>query len=340
MRRTSIIRQSRRSSVLRQIATAVAPLAIAGQLLAQDCPGSLLKPPILHLSVSIDDCDYLATLAEARFPRECKDRRTAVAADLTSRVHALEGALADSLRSVFQDQYGFLRWKSDTVQRRWSVTVHLKDSEQGDTRPLIELQLRDGDSLVATSEAFTFETPDESEILSTEQRGQGPGSLDVTRRRWAAAIASLLARNDGVVRTRWLKTSLWQIPLTTKPLPTSIAGTNAFARLAVRDADIRADWDNRPSFAWHIAQIRHVIPETPQDTARDPGDFQLGQCVDLGQGYRCKMLGLKYGSAPFPTPAEIAEFLRNSPKFIEPMALYVIEYRPARLACALRGINP
>ncbi len=301
------------------------------------CPAPLLPQPQVQLIAAIEGCDYLSAIAEDRHVRgmpDCEAIRRSVAADANSRVHVLSRKVADSLRAVFAHQFGFLRWTDTAHAGSWIATVHLNQVNRRNrgTDGTFEVTLRSPAGVDTASEAHSLEKFVAIEQLYHQPKTEQAASAIAAQ--WADAVRDSLESKDGFRRGNLVRHLFSNIPIATltpaqaKP---SAEGQIMWATVPVRDSDIRVKPSHRPTFVWHVEKLERGAVD-------DEAEFRLGECTGK-QGYLCKMLKLRYGGAPF-EKEQIKQFFETPTQFHPPIALHVVEYRPAAVVCARQGVIP
>ena len=340
-------RQASRRSFARALLLVATQLLGAITAAAQPCP-SMLRPTSVHLRVRIEGCDYISAIAESRHqadPPDCGAILRAVAADTTSLVHLLERDLAASLTDVFATHFGYLRWQTARDSATWSAEIVIRQIGPG-FPGTIEIVVFEGAAERGKSEVLPFESLEA--VQSVYTLVERPDWHDELQRRWTSVITALLEKFDGVNRSKLVKGAFSRIPLT--PLPTGLKWViyedaqtmvaDVRTVIPVTDSDIRVEGTRRPTFEWHVARIQSDIP-TPG--ANDAGSFVLGGCITGGvSGYRCRVLRFTFGSDSLRLEL-LPTFFRSDPKMGRPMALHVIDYRPASTSpyvCARLNILP
>jgi hypothetical protein len=292
---------------------------------AQPCPPRIYRPPIVALEFHVDACDYLGILADAvDASAKCEVMLRHVSANANSRVHTLERSVADSLRVLFAEQFGFLDWKSPSPANGWILDVRLSQPVGRGTQSSLVVVLNKGGTRVATSEPLRFEEFDQIDVLSREAGA-------ATRDRWIRETRALLEANQALNRKKLIDAVFRKIPLenlSVDPAPQSGA---LMASIRMRDRDIRVDPLQRPTFGWEIDSMVHQ-----SDVAR--GSFKIGKCASrlADQTYNCKVMFLAFGQDTQP-PASFVSFFRNS-TLKPPRLLYILEYEPAKSECAFNGV--
>ncbi len=300
---------------------------------AQTCPLPAYTPASVALKVNIDACDYLAELAEpAALNQDCAVMARALKGNPASKTSRLSVLVADSLRGVFGRHFGFLNW-AVAAAPRWNAEVRL--SQAGKGRDLLfEVSVSENAGPRTVSEPLRFErySFDVVGLVGTE-------SDSVIRDRWAARVDSLLGANEGLNRAKLLQTVFRRIPLADLDVRELADQGRMWARVPVRDLDLRVDPlrpAKRPVFEWQVTSLIQGAVNPTQDL----GVFRLGRCQPLAGGgpYKCEMLYLRYGLDSL-SGSGLTEFFRTA-RLDPPKALYVLDYTPAEDPCGARGMPP
>lgn len=309
----------------------------AAQEAAQECPAPLKPPPSVNLTVEIRGCDYLGALAEATHTSQTADCGVitrAIAGDTASRVHQLRAMMADSLRPIFAHHFGFLAWPSQPAAGGWTATVILNQLHRGAPGTLqVVLRSPAGDS--TKSEPLAFEG--HAAIAQLLRDPETPTALAATNARWIAKVRTLLEQNDGFNRSRLVSSVFRVVPiaaLTPTEAPTIPQAQSVLVRIPVRDIDLRVRSPHRPKFEWHVDKVVHGQPPNDVD---DEGLFELGDCRGR-ERYQCRLLRLRHGAAWY-EGSQIVQFFNATAQLHAPIALHVVEYRPAANGCGLLGEN-